>query len=276
MEFIHGFAKVNGTKLYYEVIGQGHPLILIHSGYTDNRIWNYQIKEFSKYFQVIRYDIRGFGKSEKPQEPFYHHHDLYELLKLLKIENGYFLGVSMGGGIAIDFTLEYPSSVDALILSGSSLNGYKVEAKDVESIRRYEAGLSLVKKDENYEKAIEFLLNDPMWKQEDIQTQEHLRKIFTDTSLKWILQNYVKQIDPPAVERLSEIQIPTLMIRGRKDSIPIKEIFHFIETKIVDVRTQIINGTGHLPNMDKPQEFNDSALNFLLNLKSSKKSMKYE
>ena len=66
------FAEVNGTRLSYEIVGEGRPVILIHGGLVDSRLWDDQMNEFSKQCRVVRYDLRGFGKSADASEPFYH------------------------------------------------------------------------------------------------------------------------------------------------------------------------------------------------------------
>src|SRR5712692_4395233 len=119
-----GFAAANGTKLYYETLGEGHPLVLLHGGYMDGRMWDDQFAVFAERYWVVRYDIRGFGKSKMPQVPYSNVQDLYELLKHLQIEKAYLLGLSLGGMIAIDFTLEHPEMVDALVLVGAAMSGF--------------------------------------------------------------------------------------------------------------------------------------------------------
>ena len=119
-----GFVEINGTQLYYEMMGTGHPLVLLHGGYMDRRMWDDQFAAFADSYQVIRYDIRGFGKTELPQVPYADRQDLYELLQFLGIKKTYLLGLSLGGEIAIDLTLEHPEMVDALILVGSPIPGY--------------------------------------------------------------------------------------------------------------------------------------------------------
>src|SRR5690242_8469772 len=106
-----GFVEVNGTQLYYETQGCGHPLVLIHGGYMDRRMWDDQFHAFAKQYRVIRYDVRGFGKSELPGVPYADRQDLYALLKHLGVEKTYLLGLSLGGMIALDFTLDYPKMV---------------------------------------------------------------------------------------------------------------------------------------------------------------------
>jgi pimeloyl-ACP methyl ester carboxylesterase len=86
-----GFTEVNGTQLYYEALGEGHPLVLIHGGYMDRRMWDDQFYAFAEHYRVIRYDVRGFGKSELPQVPYADRQDLYDLLNYLGVEKAYLL-----------------------------------------------------------------------------------------------------------------------------------------------------------------------------------------
>ncbi|MEP7291975.1 MAG: alpha/beta fold hydrolase [Chloroflexota bacterium] len=121
-----GFADVNGTRLYYEVTGSGHPLVLIHGFTLDTRMWDDQFDLFGEDYQVIRYDMRGFGKSALPTGAAYtHYDDLKALLDHLGIASVYVAGLSLGGAVAVDFTLAYPQRVAALIpVDTSALSGY--------------------------------------------------------------------------------------------------------------------------------------------------------
>src|SRR5579872_3466169 len=115
---VTGFAEVNSTKLFYEVAGEGHPLVLIHGGLVDHHLWDEQFSAFAQHYKVIRYDMRGFGDSgliKVGDAPYSMRDDLHALLQHLGIEKTYIMGLSMGGGMAIDFTLAYPEMVDALI-----------------------------------------------------------------------------------------------------------------------------------------------------------------
>jgi pimeloyl-ACP methyl ester carboxylesterase len=125
-----GFAGVNGAKLYYEVMGAGHWLVLLHEGIADSRMYDDQFNTFAQRYRVVRFDIRGFGQSDFPpdDEPLALHEDLYGLLAFLGIKKTYVLGMSMGGAIALDFTLSHPDMVDALILVSSGAGGYDMSA----------------------------------------------------------------------------------------------------------------------------------------------------
>jgi pimeloyl-ACP methyl ester carboxylesterase len=122
-----GFAEVNGTRLYYEIVGRGHPLVLVHGFSPNTKMWDDQFEVFAKRFKVVRYDVRGFGKSALPTvgKDYSHTKDLKALLNQLGIDYAYVVGLSMGGVIALDFALEYPEVTKALILADSSIYGFR-------------------------------------------------------------------------------------------------------------------------------------------------------
>ena len=74
-----GIAEVNGTKLYYEMAGSGRVIVLLHGGAVDRRAWDDQFTEFAAKYRVIRYDLRGAGKSASPDKPFSNSEDLYQI-----------------------------------------------------------------------------------------------------------------------------------------------------------------------------------------------------
>lgn len=118
-----GLAQVNGTSLYYEIKGKGFPLVFVSGGgVLDRRGWDDQFESFAEYYRVIRYDVRGIGKSARPQTVFSHSQDLYALLKFLGIKRAHLVGLSVGGAIGIDFTLEHREMVDHLILAASGVS----------------------------------------------------------------------------------------------------------------------------------------------------------
>lgn len=115
----------DNSNLFYSVKGQGEPLVFIHGNFNDSRIWSYQIDKFSKYYKVICYDLRGYGKSDTPTSSFSHFEDLKSLLDLLGIKKVIIVGSSLGGSVAIDFALQYPEYVKSLVLAAPAINGYR-------------------------------------------------------------------------------------------------------------------------------------------------------
>ena len=91
------YLQVGEAKIYYEVAGTGTPIIMIHAGVADNRQWNHEFWFFSQRYKVIRYDMRGYGKSEPVEGVFSHLGDLTALIEGLKIDQPLLLmGCSMG------------------------------------------------------------------------------------------------------------------------------------------------------------------------------------
>jgi len=138
-------AKINGAQIYYETAGEGTPLVMIHAGVADSRQWNNEFAYFAQNHRVVRYDMRGYGKSEPVDGEFSHMSDLISLLDHLELHEPIVLmGCSMGGGLAVNFALTHPSKVRALIMVGSGPSGLELDvptpAKFAEAEKAYEAG----------------------------------------------------------------------------------------------------------------------------------------
>lgn len=122
-----GQARLNNRFLDYETAGEGQPLVLIHAGIADRRMWETQVEPFATHFQVVRYDMRGFGQSSVATGRYAHYQDLADLLDHLGIAQAVLVGYSKGGAVAIDFALAYPERVKALVLVASAVHGLQIE-----------------------------------------------------------------------------------------------------------------------------------------------------
>jgi len=267
MRINSGFARVNGTRLYYETMGEGHPLVLIHGGLMDGRMWDRQFNLFAKEYKVIRYNLRGYEKSEAPNDRFSHIEDLFHLLKFLNIDTSYILGLSLGGMIAIDFTLEHPDMVDALIPVASALNGYPyADAEDFESKFLAIFGTA---KEEGLDKAVELVLKLPFFVpvEHGTETVSKMRTMIKDNFETWSKhQEFYIWPSPPAIQRLSEIQVPTLVVVGDHDVTDILGVADTLAKEVTSAKKVVIHGAGHHVNMEKPREFDRVVTNFLNNL----------
>src|SRR5215203_6213321 len=119
-----GMAEINGTQFHFEISGEGYPLVLVHAGIADGRMWDDQFHVFSQSYKVLRYDRRGFGKTGMVAGSFSHHADLYELLRLLNIERAVLVGCSQGAKTVLDLSLEHPEMTAALVLVSPALGGF--------------------------------------------------------------------------------------------------------------------------------------------------------
>src|SRR5262249_55058216 len=124
-----GYAEVNGTRLHYEVAGTGPALALVHGFTLDCRMWDDQFALLAEQFRVVRYDLRGFGRSALPgAAPYLHADDLRALLDHLDMAPATVVGFSLGGGIAIDFAILHPEATAALVPVDSTLGGVPFSA----------------------------------------------------------------------------------------------------------------------------------------------------
>jgi len=264
------FIEVNGTQLYYETLGEGHPLVLIHGGYMDRRMWDDQFPIFAEHYRVIRYDVRGFGKSPLPQVPYSDIQNLSALLAFLGVKKTYLLGLSLGGIIALDFTLEHPDVVDALILVGSPVPGFPIELLytkeqlDQQGLRW--AAFEKARKERNIPALVNALMEDPTLVPSPNYSaaRQQVRENLSEYSFAWVLNPAPKQeLKPPAYERLTEIHIPTLIILGSEDDSRLFKDADKLERDIAGARRVTISETHHMPTMEKPEEFNIIVLDFL-------------
>src|SRR4051794_29903296 len=111
-----GFADVNETQLYYEVAGAGDPLVFVHGHTLDTRMWDDQFALFAERYRVLRYDLRGYGRSASPPDrPYSHSDDLMALLTRFDMAPATLVGLSLGGLVVVDFAVTYPDAIRALV-----------------------------------------------------------------------------------------------------------------------------------------------------------------
>jgi len=256
---IQGHVSVEDGQLFYEVRGEGPPLVLIHGGATHLGMWDDQFDLFARNYRVVRYDVRGFGRSGSGDVPHVQWDDLLALLRHLEIERTHIVGLSLGGRIAVDFTLQYPQMVDRLVLAGPGLSGWQFEREEWvgELARAIEAG--------DKRAASETWLQSPYLEaaREDPALAERLRQLVLESEQSWIPIFRGRRLTPPAVERLAELKAPTLVILGSRDVDDIHRIVDLIAEKCPGARKIVLEGAGHMVNMERPEKFNRVVLEFL-------------
>jgi pimeloyl-ACP methyl ester carboxylesterase len=259
-----GTANVNGTTLYYEIKGRGFPLVFISGGgILDRRCWDEQFEVFAKKFRVIRYDVRGIGKSARPVSTFSHSQDLYDLLTFLKIKRAHVAGLSVGSAIAIDFGIEHPEIVDHLILGAPGLsNDSKAEA-NLQSL----ATISSLAKAKGLDQVIQLTLDQPFVLSKENAPARRVRQIYLDNrdvfDSGFPLYVLWQPTQPSAEARLGEIRARVLIVRGDKDSPGYSALTEKISRGIKEATTVVIPGGTHFLNLEKPLEFNEAVMRFL-------------
>jgi len=215
-----GFVDVEGARLYYEAAGQGEPVVLIHGGFLDRRMWDGQFETFARSHRVIRYDVRAHGLSQTDSVTFADHEDLHDLLAALDIPRATFIGLSMGGQIAIDFALTYPQMTRALVLVGSGLSGYPFDSEDIEEYigaltAAFESG-GLAAASEVFTR---YWCDGPEREPTEVDpaVRAKVLAMLEGSEQRWRYWQLSQQLDPPAFDRLAEIGVPTLAIVGSID-----------------------------------------------------------
>lgn len=259
---ISGFAEVNGTQLFYEMKGEGEAIVFIHSGGFDRRIWERQFDAFADHYRVLRYDVRGYGKSKPPTRPYSDEEDLYQLLTSLKISKVHLVGMSLGGRIAIDFALAHPDMAVSLVPVASGLSGYPFSAQDLMEILKVVYAIQNDDGSHAGEAWLQSAFNAPAMENPEVATV--LRPIAIENSRSWLINPFFPRPPfPPAIERLKDIHVPTLLIMGDRDVPTVKAIMQTLGAGIPGAKTVVIVGAGHVVNLEKSEEFNRVVRKFL-------------
>lgn len=258
------FADVNGTRLHYEVAGAGPPVVFVHGLGLDLRMWDDQFEEFAHRYRVIRYDLRGFGKSAaQTDERFLHAADLRALLDYLEAPKANVIGLSLGGMIALQYALLYPDGLLSLVLVDSALDGFEWSDE-------WEAAYSAIQ-----ERGTQLGASaaNHMWMEHELfgparerpECRSKLAQMVSDSSgWTWVNKTSARGIRPPSGERLGEILAPTLVIVGELDLADFQRIADVLAAEIPRARKVVMQRVGHMSNMEDPGTFNATVRDFLL------------
>lgn len=253
------FASNKGVRIHYEVHGDGPPMVLVHANPFDRRLFTYQIASLAPYFRLVALDIRGYGRSDKPETPFTLNDMADDVLAVCaqeKIARAIFMGVSVGSGMSLLIGLDHPEMCDAIILVGGSSKGganiaHRVEGYTSADLRSYQRS----------------------------HIQELVAPGFCDTRLgAWVLDLFSERsndrLSGPCIaqifrareacdmsDRLTGMKPPTLVINGAYDV----SLQRGGETAslIPGAQHVVIPDTGHACCIEDPAAFDAAVIHFL-------------
>ena len=257
-----GHAQIADASLYYEITGEGEPVVLVHGFALDSRMWDGQVRAWSPHYQVIRYDLRGFGKSSPGQDPYTHADDLMGLLRHLEVPRATIVGLSLGGGAAINFALLYPEAARALVTVDPTLGGFQFSSEFMAA----QAALPRVASEEGLTPARASWLRSPLFSHalRIPAAANAIRTMVGEYSGRaWTNPDKGRRLKPPAIVRLAEINVPTLVVVGELDTADFRGIADTLAHGIRGARLAVVKGAGHIPNLEAPEFFNDVVLDFL-------------
>jgi pimeloyl-ACP methyl ester carboxylesterase len=257
-----GYLAHNAGELYWEAAGAGPPVVLVHGNTFDARMWDDQFTVLAKRFRVIRYDVRGYGRSSVPTGPYRNHEDLAAVLDAHGLPRAAVVGLSMGGGIASAFAVDQPERVSRLVLIDSTLGGHKWSPEVFEVLEgpprtAREQGLAAGK--EQWLTGALFALA-----REQPNVIARIREMVDDWSgWRWVNADPQVGLDPPAAARLGELAMPVLVLVGERDLADFQEIAERIARGAPNAQRVVIPNVGHMSNMEAPAAVNQALLAFL-------------
>lgn len=265
-----GFLPVSGGRLYYEVSGKGPAIVFIHAAIADRRMWNREFAVYAKDHTVVRYDVRGFGRSPPASTGYSDVDDLRALLSHTGFRTSILVGCSNGGRIALDFAVENPGKVSGLLLVSPGVSGFTAELapegkpvfeQDIARSARLPEAWKAGRKQEALEGLREYWTAAQEGANLELvrtMMRDNAEEIFTDSSA-----SHNRSPDPPAVGRLSSISAPTSVLLGDRDEPSMTFIVRTVVRGIPHAKLVPVPGADHLVNLSRPADF-DKALRQLL------------
>lgn len=252
---IERFSLPDGARLAYERSGLGPATLLVHGFSLDLAMWREMAPHLAQERSVVAVDLRGFGRSDPPAGPYTHMADLAALMDGLAIGQAALVGLSMGGGVALDFALAYPERVSALIAIDATLDGFRwtidwdlrVRERTLDQIRQA------------------WLASDLLaWPQRDPTVAAWMaQQVGAYSGWHWRHRNPHLRSSAPTLARLAEIQAPTLALVGEHDHPDFRAIAEMLARDIPRAQLEVLPGVGHLPPMEAPEATAKRLLEFL-------------
>jgi pimeloyl-ACP methyl ester carboxylesterase len=256
------FAELGSSRIHYDDAGEGDAVLLLHGLGLDLRMWDDQVAALASRYRVVRMDLHGFGKSAAVTGPFSHSAIIAELLRHLGIERAHVVGLSFGGLIAAQFVQEYPELAQSLTLVDSDLSGLPWKTLGPSIGKVFGAGKTDV---ETAKKVwIEHAFFDPARKKPAVIAR--IEQMVNDYS-GWLFANAGAGLEQKPKTRtadvLGDFHLPALVVIGEHDVPDFQDIADEVVKRVPGARKVIIEGVGHMSNMEDPATFNRVLLEFL-------------
>jgi pimeloyl-ACP methyl ester carboxylesterase len=253
--------EVDGGGVWYEVAGEGPPVVFLHSTLVDSRQWDEQMESFSSRFRAIRFDLRGFGRSPMPTEPYRPLEDLATLVRTLDATPAALVGCSAGGALDLMFTLEHPDMVSALVLVASGAPRFTGWSDDVRTLwQATEAALEEGDLERAQRLELDYWVPAGRFPKGDGRIAEMARD---NVKAMAGAEDFMEGPDTAPLERMDEIRVPTLVVLAEHDEPGIQAIGELVAAGVPGTEVVTIPGTDHLVNMRNPREFDRVVLGFL-------------
>ncbi len=267
MTDFEGFVEVPGGRLWAQATGEGTGVVLVHAGIADARMWDPQWEALAGRHRVVRYDTRGFGRSETADVPFTDRADLIEVMDAAGLDRSVVVGCSRGGSIALDAVIEFPDRFTGLAWVCSGVGGLETTATPLET--------EMDALDEELYEARDWAavadLDVARWVdgpgQPAGRAPEAIRACVRQMDLETLVaEKHTGRpiaLEPPAARRLAEVEVPVIAIVGLLDDSSSAQAADVLVAGVARARRIDVPGVAHLPNLERPDWFTDTLLGFL-------------
>ncbi|MGO9517673.1 MAG: alpha/beta fold hydrolase [Candidatus Korobacteraceae bacterium] len=261
------FTNSNGCRIYWEESGAGDPLLLIMGLGYSHEMWHRTLPAMAEHYRTIVYDNRGVGKSDVPAGPYpmaQMADDAAAVLDAAGVERAHVYGISMGGMIAQELTLNHPRRVRSLILGCTACGGANAvpAAAPVMQILMDRATMT---PEEGVQAMVPFIYSTSTPRARIDEDLAIRRRTFPQAA------GYLAQIQGvvawSSFDRLPHIRVPTLVLHGDADQLAPPENGHILARKISGARLRLFERASHIYPTDEPEASNQEVLCFLANLK---------
>jgi len=259
-----GFAPAGKAQIYFESVGEGEPVVFIHAGVADSRMWDPQFAEVPEGFCFIRLDLRGFGNTKIPKEQYTDCEDTLAVMDHLGIERATIVGCSIGAEAALDLATFAPYRLSGLTLIGGDAPGFEPESdyrseQGPKAAEAFEAGD--LKRAAELE--AEIWLVGPNRDRADVDPTVFEKFVAMNLgALKTEIKRDQRR-KAPQLEALPHVDIPTLIVVGEHDRPQLIEASEHLEEMIEHSIRVVIENAAHLPSLEQPEAFNRAFLGFL-------------
>ena len=255
-------------RIYSEVSGEGPAIALVHQGICDSRVWDPQWETFTRDHRVVRHDMRGFGRSPLEAGRFSHARDLLDVLDSHGIERAALVGGSLGGRVALEATLARPELVSALVLVAPGLPGHEWSEEVTSGWDEEEAALEAGDLDTAVEINLRTWVDGPRRSPDEVDPEvrakvaDMQRRAF-ELQLPFEETAEEELLVTDLAARLGDVTAPTLVVVGEEDVSDMHAIADRIVAEVPGARRASIADTAHVPNLERPTEFDELVLGFL-------------
>jgi pimeloyl-ACP methyl ester carboxylesterase len=258
--------RVNGLEFYYEIEGDGEPVVLIPGFAAGRWIWFKQIGDLSRSFRVITFDPRGVSASEKPEGPQtigLLADDVAQLLQAIGVESAHVVGASFGGFVAQEFALKYPSMTRKLVLCCTSFGGPNHVAPASETLLALASTKGL--NGEERMRANLLLAFSPEFVRTQVAEVDQVVQLRAANEVPEhvYLSQWQAAMSFNAESRVGQIDKPTLVLSGDADVIVPVQNSRNLAAKIPGAELGIVEGASHTFFIEQAGEFNSLVREFL-------------